>query len=251
MQKSFLPKETLELKRSGKSHTFPLKHAVVQDASRLDISTHIPQSQHPGTTKAITSKYINPYNQRIQEAQALQLEIEARSGIRYAPAETLVIKDLLSNYHSPTRIASVEQEYFTQKQGFLHERHERVLQPRAQSRESLSEFNTCPLQSGGLDSDIQFHAGPNSSMHKKSLHSVIQHWPSRSNDVGTKPKLLLELEHSLQSGLQLPQNNNSYFNFNALALHSDVFDRYIQHTGTYRGLLAGVKHMYDLAISFM
>lgn len=136
----------------------PLKHAVVQDASRLDISTHVLQSQHPGATKVNTAKYINPYTQRIQEAEALQREIEATSGIRYAPAETLVEKDLLSNFQSPTRIASVEREYFIQKQGFLQERHERVLQPRAQSRESLSEFNTCPLPSGGLDSDIQFHA---------------------------------------------------------------------------------------------
>ena len=251
MQKSFLPKETLELKRIGKAQIFPLKHAIVQDASRLNASSHIVPSQPLAAAVANTSSYINLYSQRIQEAETLEREIQARSGIHYTPAETLVAKELLSRFQSPTRIACVERDYFIQKQEYLQERHDKVQHPRPQYRESDSEFNPCPLPSAGLDSDIRFHPGSTSSMHKRSLHSVIQHWPSRSNDVTSRPKLLLELEQSLQSGLRLPENSKADFNFVALASHSDIFDRYIQHTGTYRELLASVKNMYDRAISFM
>jgi hypothetical protein len=251
MQKSFLPKETLELKRAGASHIFPLKHAIVQDTSRFDASSHLLPNQPSAAVKFNAAAYTNAYSQRMLQAEALEREIEARSGIRYVPAETLVAKELLTQSQFPTRVSRVEREYFIQKQDFLQGSRDTVQHSRSQSRESLSEFNACRLPSGGLDSDHQFHEVPASSVHQKSLHSIIQHWPSRSNDPTSRPKLLLELEQSLQSGLQLPQNISSDFNFNALALHSDVFDRYIQHTGTYRGLLAGVKDMYDRAISFM
>jgi hypothetical protein len=245
MQKSFVSQETLDLKRVGKQHLFPFKHAIVQDASLLKTSSIIPPSHNPITTNS------NSYFQRAQEAKAIEREIEARSGIRYAPGETLVAKELLFPLQSPSRINCIEREYFPQKHAFLQERHEKMPQHRPQSRQSLSEFGPFQLPSEAWDRNIEFRTGPTTSMHQKSLHSVIQHWPSNSNDTATKPKLLLELEQSLQSGLQLPPSSSPELNLKMLALHSDVFDRYIQHTGTYRGLLAGVKDVYDRAISFM
>ena len=249
MQKSFLPKETLELKRVGKQHIYPLKRAIVQDASLLNTT----RSQNQITTNAHVSAYSHStFILRNQEVNALEREIEARSGIRYVPGENLVAKELVFPLQSPSRIDCIEREYFPQKHAFLQERHDKVQQPRPQSRASFSEFNPFPLLSETLDDNhIEFHAKLTSSKEHKSLHSVIQHWPSNSNDLASKPKLLLELERSLQSGLQLPPNNSSELNLNLLALHSDILDRYIQHTGTYRGLLAGVKDVYDRAISFM
>jgi hypothetical protein len=248
MQKSFVPKETLDLKRVGKQHLFPFKHAVVQDASLLSTSS-IPSSSHDPIASNSCS-----YFQRTQEGYSLEREIEARNGIRYVPGDTLVAKELLFPLQSPSRIDCIEREYFPQKHAFLQERERlgNAPQPRLQTRQPNSEFNSFALPSDASDSNIEFHAGPNSSVYHKSLHSVIQHWPSNSNDLATKPKLLLELEQLLQSGLQLPPSDRSpEWNLNLLALHSDVFDRYIQHTGTYRGLLARVKDVYDRAISFM
>jgi hypothetical protein len=242
MQKSFIPKETLDLKRRGKSQIFPLKHAIVSDASFL--ASPIPKNL---ASVAFTS----PYHQRALQAEVLAREIEAGHRIRYTPGETLVTRNLLSPLEIQARIADIELEYFPQKQAFLEERHKKVERPRPHSRGSLSEFNAYQLPSEGLASDSEFLAGPTSSGHQKSLHHSIQHWPSQSNDQGTKPKLLLELERLLQSGLQLPQGDSGDFNMNALALHSDAFDRYILHTGTYKGLLAGIKDMYDQALTFM
>jgi hypothetical protein len=195
--------------------------------------------------------FSNSHLQRAREIEAIEREIEARSHIRYVPSETLITKDLLSPFQGQSRIACIEHDYFPQKQAFLQESNEQMRHTEPQSQESLSAFNMHPLLSQGLDHDIEFHAGPTLSERHRPLQSIIQHWPSKSNDSATKPKLLLELEGLLQTGLQLPQNINDNFNFNLLALYSDVFDRYIQHTGTYRGLLAGVKDMYDRAITFM
>jgi hypothetical protein len=245
MQKSFVPKETLDLKRAGKQFLFPFKHAIVQDASLLRTSPSLPPSYNPIATSS------QSYFQRSQEAKLIEREIEARSGIRYVPGETLVAKELLIPLQSPSRIDCIEREYFPQKHTFLQERHDKVQQPRPESRQSLSEFNPFPLPIDTSESNIELHTGPASSFHQKCLHSVIQHWPSNANDSAAKPKLLLELEKSLQSGLQLPPTIGPEMNLNLLALHSEVLDRYIQHTGTYRGLLAGVKDVYDRAISFM
>ena len=248
MQKSFLPKETLDLKRVGKWQSIPLKHSVVQSQD----SFHLQQNQPPVAAKVDVSVYTNAYAKRLQEAEALEREIEARRGVHYVPSGNLVAKELMSPFLSHSRIASIEHEYFPQKHAFLQELHDSSQKSRPKSRDSLSEFNPCPLPSVGLDSNVEFYAGPDfSSSQRPSLHSIIQHWPSSSKDLAAKPKLLSELERSIQSGVQSPQNTSGDFNFDLLALHSDVFDRYIQHTGTYRELLAGVKGMYDRAISFM
>jgi hypothetical protein len=252
MQKSFVPKETLDLKRVGKWQSIPLKHSVVQDSSHFHSLSHLQQNQPPVAAKVNVPVYNNAYAKRLQEAEALEREIEARRGIHYVPSGNLVAQQLMSPFLSHSRIASIEHEYFPQKHAFLQELHDSSQKSRPKSRDSLSEFNPCPLRSVGLDSNVEFYAGPDfSSSQRPSLHSIIQHWPSSSKDLAAKPKLLSELERSIQSGLQSPQNTSGDFNFDLLALHSDVFDRYIQHTGTYRELLAGIKGMYDRAISFM
>ena len=127
MQKSFLPKETRELKRVGKQHIYPLKRAIVQDASLL----HTTHSQNPITTNAHVSAYSHStFILRNQEVNALEREIEARSGIRYVPGENLVAKELVFPLQSPSRIDCIEREYFPQKHAFLQERHDKVQQPR-------------------------------------------------------------------------------------------------------------------------
>jgi hypothetical protein len=249
MQKSFVPKETLDLQRRGKSQLYPLKHAIVSDASSLPAS--MPKNLASMPKNLATADFTSPYQQRALQAEALAREIEAGHRIRYTPGETLVTENLLSSSQTQARIADIEREYFPEKQAFLEERVKKVEHTRPHSRGSLSEFNAFHLPSEGFENASEFLAAPSSSTHHKSLHSSIQHWPSKSNDSGTKPKLLLELERSLQSGLQLPQVGSAGFNMHALALHSDVFDRYIQHTGTYRGLLASIKDMYDQAVTFM
>ncbi len=200
-----------------------------------------------------TNFHTNIYAKRLPEAEALEREIEARRGIHYVPAGNLVAKELMSPFLSYSKIASIEHEYFPQKHAFLQELHADPQNFKPKYQDSASEFNSYPLPSEGFDRNVELNAGPDFSslQQSPSLHSVIQHFPSTFRDLAAKPKLLSELERSIQSGVQLPQNTSGDFNFNLLALHSDVFDRYIQHTGTYRELLAGVKCIYDRAISFM
>jgi len=243
MQKSYLPKETLDLKRRGKSQTFPLKHAIVSDASNFSTST---------TEELSTVAFSSPYHQRAMQAEALAREIEAGHRIRYTPGETLVARNLLSPLQTQLRIAEIERDYFPDKRAFLEASHKKVERARPISRGSISEFNAYHLPSEGFESDSEFLAGPSNSNQYKTLHSSIQHWPSACNASATKPKLLQELEKSLQTGLQVHQESSSAeFNLNTLALYNDVFDRYIQHTGIYKGLLSSIKDIYDQALSFM